>query len=214
MEKKGIDYETTALRCPFCNCEPAIYGFADVSKRILREEEQSPSKEVLRNTANELRQIASDYSQIPIITAHQFDVTEFTNGENINIPIYVSIHCPGCGVDMKGLRRDSEEEGETIKRLIKKWNLRNITLGVNINKLIDDVNRKSVAVSRLLGQQIEVSGYLFKFSNPIVNKSFTPQERHAEILNGIKDLQRQISFWRLAAAIFMAMTTIAIFLLK
>lgn len=163
MEKKGIDYETTALRCPFCNCEPDVHGFLD-----------DPEKE-----------------------------------SNVAF-----IHCPGCGVDMKEVRRDSEEEGETIKRLIKKWNLRNITLGVNINKLIDDVNRKSVAVSRLLGQQIEVAGYLFKFSNPIVNKSFTPQERHAEILNGIKDLQRQVSFWRLTAAIFMAMTTVAIFLLK
>lgn len=101
-----------------------------------------------------------------------------------------TIHCPGCGIDMKEIRKDNETENETYERLVNKWQLRDKTLGVDIDHLIHTLDRRAFIITNLLGKQKEIIGLIASFSDPSLDDSkYNFEYRHTFIINQIKGLQ-------------------------
>ena len=126
-----------------------------------------------------------------------------------------TIHCPGCGMDMKELRKGDEPEYETYFRLTAKWNTRDKTLGVDINDLIDKLDQQTAIAICLVGQQKELIGLTTSYSNPLLDDSkYGFKYRHLFLIDQIKQLQSTKRFYKNTSTFLLTILIVILCILR
>ena len=126
-----------------------------------------------------------------------------------------TIHCPGCGMDMKEFRKGDEPEHETYLRLTSKWNMRDKTLGVDINDLIDKLDQQTVIAMCLIGQQKELIGLTASYSDPSLDDSkYGFKYRHLFLIDQIKQLQSTKRFYKNTSTFLLTILIVILCILR
>lgn len=147
-------------------------------------------------------------------TPKQLGFKESKERYGVNVDQY-TFHCPGCGVDMKELRIGDEMEKETHARLFGKWQLRNKTLGVNIDHLVETLDERSLLLMNLLGKQVELIGILTSFGDEhITDNKFNFESRHKYIISKISELKFINQVYTITSVVFALVILMLVILIK
>ena len=130
----------------------------------------------------------------------------------------VTLHCPGCGVDMKELRKDDETEDKTYSRLLKKWSMRKHNLGIDLDNVIYHIDMRGRALINLIGKQIETIGLLTSFSDEMIKmdngEGGASEMRHKYILTKIKLLKQREKFYKCFSSVLISIVIILCWVIK